>query len=695
MEMEQLEKHIQNIKRGHLQGLSQSLWFMDTTYAETQLSGILQYPDIQYVTITSKVQQSNLSAGTGQTENILSYDFPLVHSANERDYDVGNLHIVVNLNNVYQRLFKKIVVILGTQALRTFMVSGFIFFIVQWLITRHLVNISNHIQALSTNNLGQSLQLPKSVKERNELSQVVTALNRMGKNLQEKIKSLQRSESKYLDLYDSAPDMYVSVEAKTATIIQCNQTLCNKTGYTKEEVIGQPIFSMYHSGCMEKVKDVFQTFTETGEVYNTELKIRQKDGTSIDVMLNASAVRDPQGQILYSRSSWRDITDKKKIEEESKKLEIRLRQQQKIDSIGQLAGGIAHDFNNMLSPILGFTEIAMEELPKTHRVQEDLKDIFNSAKRARDLVKRILLFSRQKEQVLEPLQLRPVIEESLKIVRSSIPANIDLKKELINEGGYVLSDSTEIHEIVLNLCTNAYQSFEGKSGTIKVSLSKIVPHKNLKLPAGDYLCLGVKDNGMGIAPENIDKIFEPYFTTKDIGKGTGLGLSVVHGIVRNYKGDIHIESTPGKGTTINVFLPVTSPATSYESPQDLERKLEGSEKILLVDDEQSIVKYGIRALENKGYTVTGVVDPFEALSLFQSNPDDYDLVITDMAMPGMVGSKLAQKLLAIRSNIPIIICSGYSEKLDSPEVAEINIRAFVDKPILVKELIGKIRAILD
>lgn len=689
--MKQIEERIDNIQKGNLQGLSQSLWYMDTQYAKTQLEGILQYPDIQYLEVTSIVQQNNFSAGTNQTENIRSYKFDLWHKANGKDYEVGKIHILVDLNNMYKRILRDFVAILCGQALTVFMVSGFVFVIVQWLITRHLVSISNHVKALDAgSNLGQSLQLPKSVKHGNELSQVATAINTMEKNLHQKVASLKESEARYLDLYDSAPDMYVSVDAQTTFIMGCNQTLCNMTGYTKAEIIGQPIFSMYHADCMDDVKSAFQEFTTTGSVHNAELQLKAKDGSTIEVMLNASAVRDSQGKILYSRSSWRDITEKKKIEKERKALEIRLRQQQKMESIGQLAGGIAHDFNNMLSPILGFTEIVMDELPKDHPSQDSLNEIYESAKRASSLVKRILLFSRQKEHVLKPVQLGPVIDESLKLLRSTIPANIDIKQGNLDNENYVLCDTTEIHEIILNLCTNAYHSFDEQTGTITINLSSRTPPPEGKLPEGQYLCLSVSDNGIGIAPENIDKIFEPFFTTKEVGKGTGLGLSVVHGIVKNYKGDIYIESSPGKGTTFNIFFPVTTQAVIDDLPQEKNTILEGDKKILFVDDEQSIVRYGVRALGSKGYDVTGVHDPLEALSLFRSNPSYYDLVISDMAMPGMVGSQLAKKILETRPDMPIIICSGFSEALDTQEIEKLNIQAIIDKPIPIKELIGKI-----
>ncbi|MCG8636734.1 MAG: PAS domain S-box protein [Desulfobacterales bacterium] len=821
IEMGMIEKRIRNIQRSNLKSLSQSLWYMDLKYAQTQLNGMLELPDIQYLEITSKARPEKLSAGTPQARNIQSHEIPLIHKANEREYEVGSIRIIIDLNNVYRRLLNKISVILGTQAFKTFLVSGFIFIIVQWLITRHLIRISDYVQQLDIDNLDQVLELDR-VDEKDELSQVVKAINAMKQDLYRKIDELRESEAKYIDLYDAAPDMYVSVDAKTGEVIKCNQTLCRVTGYTKEETIGRPVFSMYHPDCRHEAEKTFRTFAETGEVNNAPLQLKRKNGGKVDVILNVSAVRDRHGEILYSRSSWRDIsdlkkaeeaskrsealfkaifdqaamgfaqvnthtgqfirinqkfcdivgytledmkantfmnltyhedlqgdldnmeklkkgeissfsrekryihrdggivwvtltvspmwnsgeqpdyhitivediTDKKEIEKEKLNLEARIRQQQKIESIGQLAGGIAHDFNNILFPILGFTQVVMNELPKTHRVQQDLKDILDSAKRARDLVKRILLFSRQQEKTLVPVLLSPVIEEPLRLLRSSIPANINIRQKLNGGDAHVLCDPTEIHEIVMNLCTNAYHAVEDKGGTIKVSLDKIDPDPDLELPPREYLCLSVSDDGPGIPPDTMDRIFDPYFTTKPVGKGTGLGLSVVHGIVKNYKGDIQVTNHPGKGVSFKIYLPVTT-----RRNKDIRHKKSklpgGNESILLVDDEKPILKLGIRILEKMGYRVTGSHLPSEALSFFAAGPDDFDLLITDMDMPGMIGSRLAKKILEIRPDIPIIICSGYSEKLDAMEKRTLNVKAIIDKPILMEDLIKNVRNVLD
>lgn len=395
-------------------------------------------------------------------------------------------------------------------------------------------------------------------------------------------------------------------------------------------------------------------------------------------------------------SIYKDITDYLNAISEKEQVQAKLVQAQKMESIGQLAGGIAHDFNNILYPIIGFTQLSQNELPQDHPVQENMTDILDGAKRASNLVKRILHFSRQKKPELKPIILQPVIKETQKLLRSTIPSNIDLHLNLYDNQDTVMCDESEIHEIILNLCTNAYHAIAGDQGLISINLYKQNPPNDLDLSIGDYLCLSVKDNGVGIPEKIKDKIFEPYVTTKEVGKGSGLGLSVVYGIVKNYKGGIRVESSPKTGTEFNIYLPITNQTPDVEKSTSIEDSdTHGNEHILFVDDEDSIVKLGVRALRNSGYRVTGINNGAKALKVFKSNPDDFNLVITDMAMPGIVGSELAKKILDIRLDVPIIICSGYSEKLDRMKAQELKVSAFLDKPLDINNLIKNIRRILD
>ena len=377
-------------------------------------------------------------------------------------------------------------------------------------------------------------------------------------------------------------------------------------------------------------------------------------------------------------------------------LESKLQQAQKMESIGQLAGGIAHDFNNILYPVIGFAQLSQTELPKDHPVQENLQDILDGAIRAKDLVKRILHFSRQKEPELKPTILKPVIKETQKLLRSTIPSNVNLQLNLYDGQDAVLCDDSEIHEIILNLCTNAYHAIAGDKGQIKINLEKQNPPDDLNLSPGEYLCLSVKDDGVGIPEKIKDKIFEPYVTTKEIGQGSGLGLSVVYGIVQNYNGGINVNSDPKTGTVFEIFLPITDQEVYLEKDNIIKNiEQSGNKHVLFVDDENSIVKLGVRALKSSGYRVSGFNDSAEALKAFETNPDDFDLVITDMAMPNIVGSELTKRILEIRPDIPIIICSGYSEKLDRMKVKELKVSAFLDKPLTIESLLNTTKDVLN
>lgn len=471
------------------------------------------------------------------------------------------------------------------------------------------------------------------------------------------------------------------------------------TLYERDPKLGPPsddeVSKYYSVEDHKRLRSYIQQIMETGEpIEGFECPVKIPSGRAI-VSGSMFPIMDGEEKITKIFGVLQDITERKQAEKEQKRLKDKLQQVQKMESIGNLAGGIAHDFNNILYPILGFTQMSMDELPKNHPVQENLLDVLDGAKRARDLVKRILLFSRQKEQALKPIPLKPIIEESLKLLRSSFPSNIEIQTQYYSETDNVLCDETEIHEIIMNLCTNAYQAMEDMNGIIQIILDKEKPPSDISLPIGEYLRLSISDNGPGIKPEVIQNIFEPYFTTKEVGKGSGLGLSVVHGIVKNYKGEIQVENHHGKGTTFHIYLPITSKSIENGNNQEKIHHNVGIEKILFVDDEKSIVKLGTKSLERLGYRVTGMLDSSEALKLVKSNPEEFDLVITDMAMPEMVGTQLAKKILEIRPAMPIILCSGFSEKLEREKIKLLNIKAFIDKPILINDLTTKVREILD
>jgi CheY-like chemotaxis protein len=401
----------------------------------------------------------------------------------------------------------------------------------------------------------------------------------------------------------------------------------------------------------------------------------------------------PDKYLPYVILTHEDISVRHSIEKE-------LRQAQKMESLGTLAGGVAHDFNNILTAILGFTSLIKEDAPLTSNLFDDLSEIEKAALRASDLVNQILTFSRMKETERKPLRLDKIIDEALRLLRSTIPTTIEMKVSIDRVQEYIHADPTQIHQIIMNLCTNASHAMEEKGGILEVSLKKtfIKPKgdkNHLDLKPGNFLTLGVKDTGYGIPDEIIDSIFDPYFTTKNLGEGTGLGLSMVQGIVKNCGGDIIVSSKPGKGALFTIFFPIMEQTKNPDMEKNDSPLRGGNEKILLIDDEHSILKVQQRILEHLGYDVTIENKSESAMEMIEKNPKGFDLVITDMSMPKMDGATLAQKAMQINPDLPVIICTGFSSVLTREKIRELGIRAVLSKPLSVQVLTSEIRKILD
>ncbi|MGE5252999.1 MAG: GAF domain-containing protein, partial [Planctomycetaceae bacterium] len=380
------------------------------------------------------------------------------------------------------------------------------------------------------------------------------------------------------------------------------------------------------------------------------------------------------------------------------KAEHQLLQAQKLESIGTLTGGIAHDFNNILGAVVINSELALMDLPAGAGVRSNLELIRKAGERGRDLVKQMLLFSRKSEKKQEILTLTPLIKETFKLLRSSIPTSIQMELHLGTESDTVYADRSQVQQVIMNLCTNAAYSMGGKKGSIDISLQGIT-FGSVDLPSpdmepGEYLVLSVKDTGSGMDEEVKKRIFEPFFTTKPVGEGTGLGLSVVYGIVKSHKGNITVFSEPGKGSVFKVYLPkaITGFAEETEAPQPIPR---GNERILFVDDEEIIVQSVRNMLERLGYKVTTVTDSEDALKLFSAKPSEFDLVMTDQTMPGMTGEDLGKEVMRLRPGIPVILCTGYSDLVSSEKALTMGFQGFIMKPFTLRESAELVRRMLD
>ncbi|MGD9006562.1 MAG: ATP-binding protein [Desulfobacteraceae bacterium] len=512
---------------------------------------------------------------------------------------------------------------------------------------------------------------------------------------------LQTSESRFRELFDEAPLMYIITRDENGRPIieDANKSFLHTLQYDVHDIINQPLEKFYTEDSARKLmqRNAYPRVMK-GETISAERSLIAKDGSTIHTLLRSRPEMDASGAVIGTRATFLDITDRKLADKEKKVLENKLRHSQKMESIGTLAGGIAHDFNNILASIVGYTELALGDCKPGSLMEENLNEVYIASLRARDLVKQILAFARQTNEETRPVAVHNVAKEVLKLIRSTIPVTIEIEQQLQSDA-LVMGNPAQIHQIILNLCTNAAQAMEDEGGRLTVNLKAVhikadSAARSPDIDPGDYLELTVSDTGTGIAPQIAESIFEPYFTTKETGKGTGMGLAVVHGIVKRYGGDITIQSDVNKGTRFMVYLPIFK-QHSETIQADRREYPTGSERILFVDDELAIARLGRKALERLGYHVTTCNDSNEALELFRQQKNRFDLIITDMSMPHMTGDKLAVEMMKIRQGIPIILCTGYSKKLSDETASAIGINAFAYKPLEISELATTVRKVLD
>jgi PAS domain S-box-containing protein len=501
--------------------------------------------------------------------------------------------------------------------------------------------------------------------------------------------ALSESEEKYKNLVEHANDAIFI--AQDGYIKFPNPKTYEITGYSENDFEKIPFHEMIHSDDRELV---VQRHKERLEGENPPSTYSFRVVTSKNkvkwVQLNTAAITwDGRPATL---NIVRDIT-REKMNEAS------LQQSQKLEAVGTLVGGVAHDFKNILSIILGNIHLALDDVPKSHPARFSLDEINTASLRAEDIVRQLLSFSRKSEVKKEPLKIHSIVEESIRLLRASIPTTIKIQTDIQGDAASINADPTQIHQVLINLCTNAAHAMEEKGGVLSLGVMERNMGNETNDPypdliPGRYVQLTVCDNGTGIDPKNMDRIFDPYFTTKEPGKGTGMGLAVVHGIVKNHDGVISIDSEPGKGTSVKILFP----AIKEESvPENLILKElpKGNERILFIDDEESIVAMAHRILERLGYHVEGKTDSVKALELFRSDPDRFDLIITDMTMPGLTGDHLVREAMTIRGDMPIILCTGLSEKINGDKVRKMGIKKYLEKPLKKYELSQAVREALD
>ncbi|MFZ7126910.1 MAG: ATP-binding protein [Desulfobacterales bacterium] len=463
------------------------------------------------------------------------------------------------------------------------------------------------------------------------------------------------------------------------------------SGYSRAEAVGMHARALHSDRQDPAYLADLQHQLAAGEAWAGRLIGRRKDGGFFEVETSIAPIRETSGRITHHVSVQRDMTQESELKRQ-------LRQAQKMEAIGSLAGGIAHDFNNILVPIIGHAEIAVLDSRPGSQVQKSLREILKASARAKDLVGQILAFSRKSEIEFRPIRIDIVVREAVRLLRASIPPNIDIVKHISRDCGPIMGDPSQIHQVVMNLATNAYHAMAETGGTMTITLKEekfdqAAPDTAPQMPPGEYVSLSLGDTGGGIEKTMIGKIFDPYFTTKPQGEGTGLGLSVVHGIVTGHGGRIFVSSHPGKGSRFTVYLPRVKVEQSPAADDDVKGAVGGSEHILVVDDEEAVTAMFRKMLSRLGYTVSVCATGREALERLTVETKPIDLLLTDYAMPGMNGIELAKRSKAMFPELPILLCTGFSEALPLNEMVAAGIADVILKPIFSNELDAKIRLV--
>jgi PAS domain S-box-containing protein len=708
-----IDTTIEQIRKSHVDTIIPSLWVLDIDMLKTQLQGIRNLPDVSYVSIR-KHDGTTLDAGKKNPDSsYLSYEFPLSHNHRGQELQLGSLVVDISLLGVYQRLWDRVIVILATQTLKTFIVSIFIFFLFYFIIGRHLKTMAAFARTISLKNLDNPLALnrkPYTGSECDELGLVESAINSMRSNLIKEMETvrvaqgaLMQSEERFRTLVANIPGIVYRCELTPPWHVEYISDLIEGiSGYTPEDfLIGALAFGqLVHPDDATIVAEKVRHHVTEETPFEIEYRIVHKSGEIRWVFEKGTAVYDESRRPLWLDGVIFDITEKKASEKKNEDLEKKFLQAQKMEAVGRLAGGVAHDFNNMLNVILGHAEMALEILPEKSPLQEDLAEIKKAALRSADLTRQLLAFARKQTVAPKILDLNQAVEGMLKMLRRLIGENIDLAWHPGITLGKIKIDPTQIEQMLANLCVNAKDAIvdTGKI-TIETGMKAFDEMYCAEHPGflpGEYVMLAVSDNGSGMTAETLANLFEPFFTTKEIGKGTGLGLATVYGIVKQNNGFINVYSEPDQGTTFKIYLSrhqTDTPPTSMDEP--LKPVAGGHETILLVEDEPMLIAMTTAMLERQGYHVLPATTSGEAISLAKEHAGRIDLLITDVVMPDMNGRELARNLLSLFPKLKCLFVSGYTANVIAHHGVLDEGVHFLQKPFSGKDLAAKVREILD
>lgn len=710
-----LHQRIKQIELTNIASITQSMWTMDSSLIQIQLDGLVRINDIVFVKITNENGKLIASSGDASTKNTIEKNIQLQYLYRNKNTPLGVLKVIATKENIYQTLIDTVIVILISQAVKTFLVSIFILVLFNYLVTRHLQKISQHSDEIELTKKTKELNLNRTKYnsiENDELENVVQSINMMSDNIYNTYISLidnqlqlTEKDAKFGAIFDSLSDAVVITD-NDRNILQVNQAFYELFGYTDHELKNRNTLMLYANPDEFHTQGRARYNTKSANEFSVyEIEYRRKDNSIFPSETMGGGIRLPDGTKIGFIAIIRDITVRKRAEEETAHLQEQIQQSHKMEAIGQLTGGIAHDFNNILSSILGYAELSKDKLRDSNdeKLLKYINNINSAGERARDLVAQLLAFSRSGPSNPKQINLNSLIDDVISLITPTIPSSIKLIKETSPNIPLVLMDDTQMHQILMNLCINARDAMQGHGQlTIKLSHEKNIDaicNSCKEHIHGEYVKLTIEDTGTGIQQNILNKIFDPFTTTKCIGKGTGLGLSVVHGILHRHNSHIIIDTLTDKGTCFHLLIPPikkTDIKQTLQATETKERLHNGkNERILVVDDEESVAEFMQEYLQSQHYIVTSVTSSKQAIELFENAQAEFDLVITDQTMPEMTGDELVKEMLNIKPNIPIILCSGYSEKIDEKKALELGCARYLTKPISNTALLRAIQETLS
>lgn len=514
--------------------------------------------------------------------------------------------------------------------------------------------------------------------------------------LEQRVKELEEGAICFKGALDSISfaTTDLGLEGKDPQITSFNPGAEKMFGYSEREVIGKSITMFHVSEDIERtIPKISDAIKKKEKGYEGEITLIRKSGDPFQAFLAVHPLFD--SKVNMSGGLWISIDIS-----ENKNRRSQPYQAEKMESLGTLARGIAHDFNNILGIITGNIELAIDEVPRWNPLHQNLEEARKACLRAKYMVEQVQTFSQETEPKMTPTRVIPTIEETIKFLRSSIPSTVEIRHDILSDSDTTIADPIQINQVLISLCTNSAYAMRENGGTLGISLENVILDEETAasyddLPAGSYMRITVSDTGHGIEPDALNRIFDPYFTTKEPGEGTGMGLAVARGIIRNHNGTIRAYSEQGQGAAFHIYLPLVEVEVSEETTGKEQDLPTGDECILLIDDEQQLLSLGKQILGRLGYSVITRTSSLEALELFRKNPDQFDLVITDLTMPAMTGDKLGMELIKLRPDIPVILCSGSIEPTLKSRTKDLGAKAILMKPVEMKDLVNTVRNVLD